>query len=106
MICVILVLITACGINGQPLSPSEVKLNSHNESILPFNNNNKKKSKKSDNKQSRSYLSIAELGQMGYDYNANFGLKNDNLEDVFECIKPKSALLKKRTAIPLKRDYE
>ena len=100
----IIISMVGCGINGQPLSPSEASATTQTESLFPFNSETDDKQDTHQNK--RDYLSTSELEQMGYDYNANFGIENDTLDDVFERIKPKSSLLKKRAIIPLKRDYE
>lgn len=97
-----LLILSACGIKGLPLSPSEVKSNK-DESLFPFNQEPPKDKTNGEGK--KPYASISELEQIGYDYNANFGLENDNLEDSFERIKPKSALVKKRPIIPLGQSY-
>jgi hypothetical protein len=100
--CVAIIFLSACGIQGQPLSPSEVKQTEKKQSLFPLNNDNN--SDAVQKKNTKNYVPTAELQQIGYEYSANFGVENDNLDDVFERIKPVSSLRKKRIVIPLGRE--
>ena len=72
------------------------------QSLFPLNNDNNADTVQK--KDTKNYVPTAELQQIGYEYSANFGVENDNLDDVFERIKPQSALAKKRIVIPLGRE--
>lgn len=106
IISITMMIVVGCGIKGQPLSPSEVRSLGQKESLFPLNDTGDKACNTNDTHRKKSYASIAQLEQVGYDYNANFGLENNNLDDVLERIKPKSALIKKRVIIPLRYGYE
>ncbi len=100
---VIMTVISSCGINGRPLSPSEASSLGKKETLFPLGDKGEDSSDDTHNHHKKSYATLSELEQRGSDYSANFGIQNDNLDDVFERIKPKSAILKKRAVTPLKR---
>lgn len=98
--------ISACGIKGNPVSPSEVALNtSKNQSLFPLNNEtdiNDSDNMNGDTTETvLPYVPMGALLQSGNDYNTNFGVENDDLDAVFERIRPQSSIRKKRNIIPL-----
>lgn len=106
-ICIIIsLLVTGCGIEGMPLSPSQVENNQDLGSHLPFGVEAQKKIDRQVQSKSKKYASIGELNQLGYDYEANFGLENQELEDIFERITPKSGQPQPRIILPLKRNFD
>jgi hypothetical protein len=88
--------VAGCGINGRPLSPSEASSLGKKETLFPLNSSDSDASQEAPQVQSQSYVRRNDLEQRGSNYSANFGLHNDTLNDIFERIKPKSAILKKR----------
>lgn len=99
----ILIVVTGCGINGRPLSPSEASALGKKETLFPLGDKGEDSSEEAHNQRKKSYATLPELDQSGGDYSANFGIQNNTLDDVFERIKPKSGILKKRAVTPLQR---
>jgi hypothetical protein len=98
--------ISACGIRGNPVSPSEGALNtSKNQSLFPLNNetdiNDSDNINGDKTETALPYVPTGVLLQSGNDYNANFGVENDDLDAVFERIRPQSSIRKRRNIIPL-----
>lgn len=95
------IFLSACGIQGYPISPSEAQLPKKNESLFPL-----EAESQADLTQpppTKSYIDTGTLFQAGGFYSAGFGLENDTLDDVFERLKPKSARPKGRIVTPLNR---
>jgi predicted small lipoprotein YifL len=99
IICVLVTTISACGIKGNPISPSEAKLAPKNQSLFPLES--QEKSNIADKTTKNTYVDTGTLFQAGGSYSTGFGLKNDNLDDVFERIKPKSAIRKNISIVKL-----
>ncbi len=99
----IIIACTGCGINGRPLSPSEASALGKKETLFPLGDKREDSSEDIHSHRKKSYVPLAELYQSGGDYSANFGIQNNTLDDVFERIKPKSGILKKRAITALKR---
>lgn len=112
----ILSLLAGCGIEGLPYSPSQDPQDTNLESLLPFGQTPLESqettkvespilSQATENasdpsvQNKRKYIDIETLDNYGYHYDANFGLENDNLEDVFERLAPNSAYPRTREVI-------
>jgi hypothetical protein len=95
------IFLSACGIQGYPISPSEAQLPKKNESLFPLETESQ--ADLTQPPPTKSYIDTGTLFQAGGFYSAGFGLENDTLDDVFERLKPKSARPKGRIVTPLNR---
>jgi hypothetical protein len=86
-----------CGIDGFPTSPSEKKQSDTFNALIPVGKQIQHKSSEQEIK--KSYTNINELDILGFDYNANFGLENDELDDVFNRITPPAGQTKVKRVI-------
>lgn len=104
LLCVSIIL-SACGIEGVPLSPAQVQQDKNHDTLLPFGKKDVTENKNNNQKQ---FMSIAELNNVGHEYSANFGIENQELEDIFERIMPRSGQPRRRIVVPLRKmsDYE
>jgi hypothetical protein len=99
LLAVIMLGLCGCGIDGAPQSPAYKKSGNNFDALLPFGDQGEQSADDTQVKPQQSYTSIGDLERIGYHYNANFGLENDELEDVFERITPQSGQPRRRAAI-------
>lgn len=83
LICII-IFTFSCGVKGNPIPPSQEE-KEHN---IIFN-------KSDSHTNNENITSLWKLEKIGQDYNADFGESTEELDDLFERLKPKNALPKK-----------
>jgi|GEM_PF-6819129 len=98
LLLIILSLNSACGIDSLPISPSENTSQDTFNALLPLGKQTTtvKKEKTPTEKQ---YTPLGALDRIGYEYSANFGLENDELDDMFIRLTPPSGQPRRRRGI-------